>query len=105
MTLGNLIRAARERAGLSLAGLGLRVGLSPQYIHDIEHGRRPLLPMHWRAFIDAFPLDATITTDSIAHAYVASLSGRVTVDAQSLTPEQRRAILELLLSRAASVTT
>lgn len=38
--LGRRVRAAREKAGLSLRSVAARVGCSPAYLSDLEHGRR-----------------------------------------------------------------
>jgi transcriptional regulator with XRE-family HTH domain len=40
MRLGNLIRKARERLMLTQQELAAEVGISPQYLCDIETGRR-----------------------------------------------------------------
>jgi transcriptional regulator with XRE-family HTH domain len=42
MTTGRLMIAARERLGLTQKQLAEAVGLSAQYINDLEHDRRAL---------------------------------------------------------------
>lgn len=37
---GDLLRKARERKGLGLREFAERVGCSPAYVCDLEHGRR-----------------------------------------------------------------
>lgn len=39
-SLGETIRAARQRQGITLRGLAKRLELSPAYLSDIEHDRR-----------------------------------------------------------------
>ena len=38
------LRAARDAAGLTQSALAARLGLAPQYLSDLERGRRPLSP-------------------------------------------------------------
>lgn len=40
MRLGDLIRTTRERQALTQQDLAVKVGMSPQYLCDIETGRR-----------------------------------------------------------------
>lgn len=40
----NSLRLARKLAGRTLVDVAVAMGVSPQYLHDLEHGRRP-----WRA--------------------------------------------------------
>lgn len=93
--IGPTLRTARQRAGLSLAQLGARVGLSDAYLHDVEHGRRALVPARWPAFAAALGL----TIDAMARAHVDGLAGRVEVDAATLTRAQRAAILRDVLTQ------
>ena len=42
MRVGDEVRRLREAKGLTLRGLGAKVGLSAPYLSDVEHGRRRL---------------------------------------------------------------
>lgn len=92
-TPGSIIRAAREAADLSLAGLAAAIGVSAPYIHDLEHDRRRLVAARWGALRKALPelnvrwfVEATIAT------------GPVEVDPSTLTLEHRAALVDALVA-------
>lgn len=96
-TFGAILRRHREAAGLSLRALGGRLGgLSVPYLHDVEHGRRRMVPARWRALCDALP---GLTVRALAEA--ALRAGPVELDASALTDEQRARLVEALEHAAA----
>ncbi len=94
-TVGRLVARARKAAGLSLRGLGERVGLSIPFLHDAEHGRRRIPPARWPAFVAALP---TLTIRDFAEAALST--GPVEIDASLLTKGQRAALIDALASQA-----
>lgn len=96
-TFGEVVRAARDAAGMSLRALGAAMGgLSAPYLHDVEHDRRRLAPAHWRALVAALP---ALTIRDLAEAAVRS--GPVQIDGRELTARQRAGVVEALERAAA----
>ena len=91
-----MLAAARRAAGLTLRGLGERMGgLSAPYLHDIEHDRRRLPAARWPALVAALP---TLTVRGLAEVTLAA--GPVEIDARELTPEQRARLVDALEATA-----
>lgn len=92
MTLGTMIREAREAAGLSLAKVGAVMDLSAPYLHDVEHDRRPLASFRWHSLIAALP---AISLRDLAEKSLET--GVVRIDARMLTKAQRSALADAIL--------
>ena len=61
MFLGGKIAEARKKAGLSQKELAIEVDISPQYLNDIEHGKRnPDSDELIEAFGKALSLDTAV---------------------------------------------
>ena len=54
---GHELRGLRRRAGLGLAAMAARVGLSVSYLSQLENDDRPVTPAVNEAFARAFPMD------------------------------------------------
>lgn len=98
-TVAALVADARRAAGLSLTGavaaLSARgLTLAKQHLCDIEHGRRRLLPAHWKAFCAVLP---TLALGALARAAVAE--GPVEVDGRRLS-DTHRWVLAGILARS-----
>jgi transcriptional regulator with XRE-family HTH domain len=97
-TFGELVHEARVARGMSLRELGEALGgLSAPYIHDVEHGRRRLVPSRWAALISALP---GLSVRALAEAAVAA--GPVELDPAMLTAEQRAHLVEALERQVAA---
>ena len=94
-TLGKLVQDARAAAGLSLRQVAGHMGVSVPYLHDVEHGRRRVVPARWAALVAILP---GLSLRALAEAAVAS--GPVELDARDLTHEQRTKIVDALESAA-----
>lgn len=94
MTLGTLIRARREAAGLSLRALAARLGVSAPFLHDVEHDRRRLTVDRWADIGAAIG----VTTRELAEAAIAA--GHVKVDARRLSKAGQRAVADALVEEA-----
>lgn len=46
-TVSETLRAARDEAGMRQADLARALGVSPQFVSDVEHGRRNLPLRHY----------------------------------------------------------
>lgn len=57
---GEVLRAAREAAGLSLSALALRTAYAKPYLSQIETGKRRVLEAHVRAYAQALGLSAEV---------------------------------------------
>lgn len=57
MTVGEKIRRARRRSGLSQAQLGRKIGVSRYLISHVESGRRPLHERYIARLAAALHLD------------------------------------------------
>ena len=71
-TIGGLLRAARESRGLRLVDVAARARLSPQYLSEVERGRKEPSSEVLAALTDA--LDLTLV--DLAHGLAAALDGR-----------------------------
>lgn len=61
MSFGAKIAEARKKAGLSQKELAIKVEISPQYLNDIEHGKRnPNSDTLIEAFSKALHLDPAV---------------------------------------------
>ena len=58
ITLGNLLAAARERAGIKQSDLAARLGLPASYLSKIENGTRRLDVIEFVHIAGAMDLDA-----------------------------------------------
>jgi len=56
-TVGMHVRELRLRAGMKQAELAQAVGLKAPDISDIELGKKPICPLHHRAFAEALQVD------------------------------------------------
>jgi transcriptional regulator with XRE-family HTH domain len=92
MSVGKLIRQARNDAHLSGAAVAKAMGLSTPYLHDIEHDRRRLVSTRWPSLLAAIPgLDARALCEKSVDA------GNVEIDPSLLAPAQREILIGLLL--------
>ena len=71
-TIGGLLRAAREQRGLRLVDVAARARLSPQYLSEVERGRKEPSSEVLAALTTA--LDLTLV--DLAHGLAAALDGR-----------------------------
>ncbi len=57
LTFGEVLRARRESAGVSLRAAAAHLGITPSYLHDIEYDRRgPLSPKRIRELSSLIPV-------------------------------------------------
>lgn len=57
---GERVADERKRLGITAVGVAERAGISPQYLNDIEHGRRGCPPMGIvKAIADALDCDVS----------------------------------------------
>jgi transcriptional regulator with XRE-family HTH domain len=98
MTIGDVVAGARERAGITLRVLAVRLGFSHTFLHDIEHGRRRLPVARWSALVGA--LGGELTLEQLAESAVAADAGTVEVSTRALTAEQRAALAAILVAEA-----
>lgn len=99
-TLGELVAAARARAGLTLRGLSDALAetgtrLSVPFLHDVEHDRRTLAPSHWRSLVVVL---RSLTVRRVAEAR--ARTGVVKLRAGELTDAQRAGVVEALTREA-----
>jgi len=71
------------------------MGLSAPYLWEVEHDRRRLAVSRWGKLIKALP-----TLDILTLAERSIESGPVEIDPTSLTPNQREALVAVLISTA-----
>lgn len=95
-TLPQQIADARAAAGISLAVLGARVGLSKQFLCDIEGGHRGLATRFWKALAEVLP---TLRLEDMAAALVEH-NERVEIATTHLDVASRSAVVAALVAEA-----
>lgn len=96
VSLGKLVMASREEAGLTLRQVAKAIGISIPFLHDVEHGRRPLAVGWWTRFVAAIP---GLTLKDMAEARISG-AVRVEIRVDELTKAQRVAVISRLISDA-----
>lgn len=95
-TIPQQIAEARAASGLSFAALGARVGLSKQFLCDVEAGKRALAPRSWKGLAEALP---TLRLEDMAASLVEH-SERVEVATKHLDVAQRAGVAAALVAEA-----
>ena len=88
------LREAREAAGLSLAKVGAKLGLSHVFLYKVELGESPLPMKHWSKLAESLGRGEIFVAQACVDA------GAVKVDASSLGDAERRQLAALLASFA-----
>jgi len=95
MSVGKLIRQARNDAALSGVAVAKAMGLSTPYLHDVEHDKRRLVTGRWPALLAALPgLDPRRLCEESIDA------GPVEVDTSMLSASQREVLIGVLMMAA-----
>jgi len=95
-TFGTRLRAYRKQRGLTIEKLAERVGLSPNYLGDMERGKKLPSMGTFIHLVNVLDISADeLLKDEINRAsYMidAEISGKL----QGLTPKKRAAVLKIL---------